>query len=163
MNSILRVLGGCFYSLGKVFDRCKSVYLYSIVDAEGGGFIGPRTTLQCPENIHLGKRSYINGGMIIACEDSHIVIGANCLISYCVHMRCDTHNFSKQDIPIIDQGHSSEDIVIGDNVWIGYGAQIMSGVSIGDNSIVAAGAVVTKDVPANTIVAGVPAKILRNR
>lgn len=58
---------------------------------------------------------------------------------------------------MIDQGHSEEDIIIGDNVWIGYGSQIMSGVHIGSNAIVAAGAVVTKDVPDNVIVGGVPA------
>lgn len=53
-------------------------------------------------------------------------------------------------------------IIIGRNVWIGSNATILQGVSIGDNSVVAAGAVVTKDVPANTVVGGVPAKIIKN-
>ncbi|MGE7612975.1 sugar O-acetyltransferase [Paenibacillus sp. NPDC101420] len=52
-------------------------------------------------------------------------------------------------------------VIIGDNVWIGSNATILPGVTIGDNSVVAAGAVVTKDVPANTVVAGVPAKELK--
>ena len=52
-------------------------------------------------------------------------------------------------------------IIIGRNVWIGSNATILQGVSIGDNSVVGAGAVVTKDVPANTVVGGIPAKIIK--
>ena len=52
-------------------------------------------------------------------------------------------------------------ITVGKNVWIGSHATILSGVTIGDNSVVAAGAVVTKSVPANTVVAGVPARIVK--
>ena len=53
-------------------------------------------------------------------------------------------------------------IVIGNNVWIGAHATILAGVTLGENSVVAAGAVVTKDVPAGAVVAGVPAKIIKN-
>jgi acetyltransferase-like isoleucine patch superfamily enzyme len=52
---------------------------------------------------------------------------------------------------------------VGANVWIGYGAQILRGVSVGDNAIVGASAVVTRDVPANAVVAGVPARVIRMR
>ena len=64
---------------------------------------------------------------------------------------------------MIDQGHIENDVIIGDNVWIGYGAQILSGVVIGSNVIVAAGAVVTKNVPNDVVVGGVPAKIISTR
>lgn len=53
-------------------------------------------------------------------------------------------------------------IVVGRNVWIGSNSTILQGVTIGDNSIIAAGSVVTKDVPANAIVAGVPARFIRS-
>ena len=58
---------------------------------------------------------------------------------------------------------SKGDIVIGDDVWIGYGATIMSGVKIGQGAVIAAGAMVTKDVPPYAVVAGVPAKLIKNR
>ena len=78
-------------------------------------------------------------------------------------MRTDMHNSSRRDVPMIDQGHTCKDILVGDNVWIGYGAQVMGGVSIGSNSIIGAGAVVTKDVPDGAVVVGVPARIIRQR
>ena len=52
---------------------------------------------------------------------------------------------------------------VGNNVWIGYGACVLRGVSVGDNSIVGTNSVVTKDVPANAVVAGIPARIIRMR
>lgn len=85
------------------------------------------------------------------------------MVSYAVHLRVDMHRHENGDIPMIAQGHTHEDIVIGDNVWAGYGAQIMSGVTIGSNVIVGAGAVFTKDVPSNVIVGGVPARIIEER
>lgn len=64
---------------------------------------------------------------------------------------------------MICQGHIHQNICIGDDVWIGYGAQVMGGVTIGSGSIVGAGAIVTKDVPEYTVVAGVPAAIISVR
>jgi acetyltransferase-like isoleucine patch superfamily enzyme len=52
---------------------------------------------------------------------------------------------------------------VGNNVWIGYGACILRGVSVGDNAIIGTSAVVTRDVPANAVVAGIPAKVIRMR
>ena len=60
------------------------------------------------------------------------------------------------------QNQKSAPIMIGDHVWIGFGATILGGVTIGDGAIVAAGAVVTKDVPPKALVGGVPAKVLRS-
>lgn len=156
-------IGRCLVLIRKAMDRCVSAYLYSLVKNQGGGFIAPRTVLLHPENIYLGKNSYINGGMIAASAEARIVIGDNCMISYDVHLRVDSHRHDRVDVPMIGQGHIHQDIVVGDDVWIGYGAQVMSGVSIGSGSIVAAGAVVTKNVPPLSIVAGVPAKVIKKR
>jgi acetyltransferase-like isoleucine patch superfamily enzyme len=61
------------------------------------------------------------------------------------------------------QGIYKRDVRVGNNVWIGYGACILRGVTVGDNAVVGTGAVVTKDVPANAVVAGVPARVIRMR
>ena len=71
------------------------------------------------------------------------------------------HNFSDPDKRIDEQGISTAAVHIGDDVWIGANAVVLPGVTIGSHSVVAAGAVVTKDVEPNTIVGGVPAKILK--
>ena len=76
-----------------------------------------------------------------------------------------SHNHNRIDIPMIQQGFEDDhEIIIGDDVWIGTNVTILSGVyKIGNHSIIAAGAVVTKDVPDYAIVGGVPAKIIRMR
>jgi acetyltransferase-like isoleucine patch superfamily enzyme len=65
--------------------------------------------------------------------------------------------------PIRLQGIYKRDVEVGSNVWIGYGACILRGVRVGDNSIVGTNSVVTKDVPANAVVAGIPARVIRMR
>jgi len=121
------------------------------------------TRVDFPHNVYLGDNSYINGGMIIAGEKSKIVIGANCLISYYVHLRTTMHNYMDKDELILKQGHSESDIIIEDDVWIGYGAQIMGGVTVHKGAVIAAGAVVTHDVEAYAVVGGVPAKVIKYR
>jgi acetyltransferase-like isoleucine patch superfamily enzyme len=118
------------------------------------GRITARVELRHPENVFIGERSYVNGGMLAASENAKIVIGKDCMLSYGVHLRTDMHHHDHTDIPMNQQGHDEADIVIGDDVWVGYGAQIMSGVTVGSHSIVAAGAVVTHDVPAYAVVGG---------
>ena len=71
------------------------------------------------------------------------------------------HNFSDPDKLIDEQGISTAAVHIGDDVWIGANAVVLPGVTIGNHSVVAAGAIVTKDVPQGSLVAGVPAKILK--
>ena len=71
------------------------------------------------------------------------------------------HNFEDATQRIDEQGVGTKPVVIGDDVWIGANAVILPGVTIGRHCVVAAGAVVTKDVPDNSVVAGVPAKILK--
>lgn len=111
----------------------------------------------------LGKNSFVNGGMLVASENASITIGQNCMISYNVHMRTDMHRHDRADIPMNQQGNDEADIVIGDDVWIGYGAQIMSGVSIGNHSIIGAGAIVTHNIPEYSVAVGVPARVIKNR
>ena len=67
------------------------------------------------------------------------------------------------DRPIRLQGIYKRDVRVGNNVWIGYGACILRGVTIGDNAIIGTSAVVTRDVPANAVVTGIPARVIRMR
>lgn len=101
--------------------------------------------------------------MIRASKNARIAIGDNCMISYGVHIRTDTHVHDDPSIPMRRQGCVEKDITIEDDVWVGYGAQIMAGLTIGKGSIIGAGAVVTKDIPPYTVVGGVPAKVIRPR
>ena len=72
------------------------------------------------------------------------------------------HNFEDSSKRIDEQGVSTKPVVIGDDVWIGTNAVILPGVTIGSHCVVAAGAVVTKDIPDHTLVGGVPAKVIKN-
>lgn len=125
--------------------------------------IGWRTQVMNPQNIKIGNNSSINSGMIYAGAKSKIVIGENSLLSYNVHIRTTSHNYEERKRKIIEQGNFEKDIIIGNDVWIGYGAQIMPGVKLGDGCVIAAGAVVTKDVEPYKVVAGIPAKVIKER
>lgn len=125
--------------------------------------IGNKTEVMKPENIEIGYNSSINSGLLFASNNSKIIIGNNCLISYNVHIRTKTHNYEKKDVLILEQGEKENDIVIGNDVWIGYGVQIMPGIHIGDGAVIGAGAIVTKDVEPYTVVAGIPAKVIKER
>ena len=73
------------------------------------------------------------------------------------------HVFIDRDTPITRQGHTAEPIVIEDDVWIASNSVILKGVHIGKGAVVAAGSIVTKDVPPYAVVAGVPARQIKNR
>jgi acetyltransferase-like isoleucine patch superfamily enzyme len=90
-------------------------------------------------------------------------IGEQCVIADRAMFIDFDHGVVEVERPIRLQGIYKRDVVVGSNVWIGYGACILRGVSVGDNSIVGTNAVVTKDVPANAVVGGIPARIIRMR
>ena len=90
-------------------------------------------------------------------------IGEQCVIADRAMFIDFDHGVVEVERPIRLQGIYTREVEVGSNVWIGYGACILRGVSVGDNSIVGTNSVVTKDVPANAVVAGVPARIVRMR
>jgi acetyltransferase-like isoleucine patch superfamily enzyme len=93
----------------------------------------------------------------------HISIGRECLIADRAMLIDFDHGVAEVERPIRHQGIYKRDVRLGHNIWLGYGACVLRGVTIGDNSIVGANAVVTRDVPANAVVAGAPARLLRMR
>lgn len=85
------------------------------------------------------------------------------MIADMVTIRDTNHRFDHISIPMVEQGISTASVIIKDNVWIGYGAAILAGVTVGEGAIVAAGAVVTRDVKDFSIVGGVPARPISHR
>ena len=90
-----------------------------------------------------------------------VKIGDNVNLAQGITVTALNHNFNDPSKRIDEQGVSTNAVTIGNDIWIGANAVILPGVSIGNHSVVAAGAVVTKDVPAHTLVAGVPAKVIK--
>ena len=131
--------------------------------------IGKGARLWAPNRIDLGENIYIGKDVTIECNCK---IGSYCLVGNNVAFvgRAD-HDFRAIGIPVrfspwsgVDKMLTKENsIVVGKDVWVGYGAIILTGVTIGDGAIIAAGSVVTRDVPKYTIVGGNPAEKLANR
>lgn len=128
-----------------------------------GSVISGKCALTCPKNIFIGRNSYVNGGELVASDNAKIIIGDNCLISYDVFLRTDTHNYIDKNTLIREQGSNENDIIIGNDVWIGFGAKIMAGVTIADGCVIAAGAVLTHNTEPYCVYAGVPAKKIKER
>src|SRR3982750_1556227 len=153
--------------------------------SDGIAFIGPRVTLQIGKRgrIELGRWSWLGhgtknrcheGGVLIGAKTvlgqecavsayQHVSIGRECVIADRVMLIDFDHGMVEVDRPIRLQGIYKREVRVGNNVWIGYGASILRGVTVGDNAVIGTGAVVTKDVPPNAIVGGVPARLIRMR
>ncbi|WP_323810806.1 acyltransferase [Sphingobium baderi] len=110
----------------------------------------------------MGRNSYLGEYTVIGCNDK-IEIGRDVMIAQSVSIRDTDHAYYQTDIPMNQQGTITAPVVIEDNVWIGHGATILKGVRIGTGAVVAAGAVVTRDVEPFLIVGGVPAKKIGSR
>jgi acetyltransferase-like isoleucine patch superfamily enzyme len=152
---------------------------------DGIAFIGPRVVLQIGRGarVEIGRWSWLGHGTKVRCHEGVVSIGAKtvmgqectvsayqrvqigreCVIADRVMMIDFDHGVVEVERPIRLQGIYKRDVVIGNNVWIGYGACILRGVTVGDNAIIGTSAVVTADVPANAVVAGVPARVIRMR
>ena len=93
----------------------------------------------------------------------HVSIGRECIVADRVMMIDFDHGMVEVERPIREQGIYKRDVNIGHNVWIGYGACLLRGVTVGDNAVIGTSSVVTCDVPANAVVGGMPAKLIRMR
>lgn len=131
--------------------------------------IGAGSEIQCHCRIWLGEEKtddpkLIIGSRVFVGQGTHLsvmrpmVIGNNTLIGAYCYLVTNQHRFSARDIPIRDQGYDCQPLSVGEDVWIGAASMIMPGVSIEKGAIIGANSVVTKDVGAYEIWAGVPAK-----
>lgn len=111
------------------------------------------------ENIIIGESTFLNSEVRFGVPYGKVIIGKRCLIGPRVSFETVNHNIYLDESK--SRGLFSGDILVGNDVWIGSSSIILSGVTIGHSSVIAAGSVVTKNVAANTVVAGVPAKLIK--
>ena len=177
MNSQERVIGGSdihlkMYNLSnramQITDKINNKYntpqeirklMSELIGQEldeGFGLFPPFYT-DCGRNIHIEKNVFINSGCKFQ-DQGGVYIGENSLIGHNVILATLNHEMD----PYHRADLHPKPIHIGKRVWIGSGSMILPGITIGDNSIVGAGSIVTKDVPPNVIVAGNPAKFIKN-
>jgi acetyltransferase-like isoleucine patch superfamily enzyme len=154
-------------------------------ETDGPVFFGRRLELQIAKRgkVRFGRFVWVGDGTKIRCHEGEVEIGAKtvlgqeCTISAYKRVRIGEqcviadramfidfdHGITEVERPIRLQGIYKREVEVGSNIWIGYGACVLRGARVGDNSVLGTYAVVTKDVPANAIVGGIPAKVIRMR
>jgi acetyltransferase-like isoleucine patch superfamily enzyme len=126
-------------------------------------WIGDGSKIRCHEGVvEIGDKTVLGQECTISAYQ-RVRIGEQCVIADRAMFIDFDHGVAEVERPIRVQGIYKRDTVVGSNVWIGYGACVLRGVRVGDNSVIGTNAVVTKDVPANSVVGGVPAKVLHTR
>jgi acetyltransferase-like isoleucine patch superfamily enzyme len=126
-------------------------------------WIGDGTKIRSHEGVvEIGPKTVFGQECTIS-SYRHVRIGEQCVIADRAMFIDFDHGVVEVERPIRVQGIYMRPVEVGSNVWIGYGACFLRGVRVGDNSIVGTNSVVTKDVPANAVVGGVPARVLRKR
>jgi acetyltransferase-like isoleucine patch superfamily enzyme len=126
-------------------------------------WIGDGTKIRCHEGVvEIGSKTVMGQECTISAYQ-HVRIGEQCVIADRAMFIDFDHGVVEVERSIRKQGIYKRDVEVGSNVWIGYGACILRGVRVGDNSIVGTNSVVTRDVPANAVVAGIPARVIRMR
>lgn len=166
-----RILAKNKISIGRsctIEDGCYVDALSRLGIKIGNNFkLGKNSTIECTgvaseigEGLVIGDNVGISERALIAVRGK-ITIGNDVIIGPNVSLQAENHNYTNQSIPIRKQGTSRKGIIIEDNCWLGCNVIILDGVTISSGSVVAAGAVVTKDVPSGVVVAGVPAKVIK--
>ena len=152
---------------------------------DGVAFICPGVKFEIGKDarLHLGRWSWVGTDLKIRVHEGearigaktvmgqectisafqHVSIGRECIIADRVMLIDFDHGVVEVERPIREQGIYKRDVRVGHNCWVGYGACILRGATVGDNSVLGTYAVVTKDVPANSVAAGLPAKVVRKR
>jgi acetyltransferase-like isoleucine patch superfamily enzyme len=145
-----------------MFTLCKSKFKKFADNAE---FRPGAYAMGC-SRISLGRRVIIRPGCVLHAnsgdEGADISIEDDAMLGPGVHIYVDQHRFDDPNIPVIDQGdHRAEPVTLKTGCWIGANALILPGVTVGTNSVIGAGSVVTKSIPDRVLAAGNPAKVIR--
>jgi acetyltransferase-like isoleucine patch superfamily enzyme len=155
------------------------------LQTDGVCFVCPGVKLQIRRGarLELGRWSWLGQGTKVRVHEGQVTIGAKtvlgqdctisgfqriaigreCIIADRVMMIDFDHGMVEVERPVRQQGIYKRDVEVGHNVWIGYGACLLRGVKVGHNAVIGTSAVVTRDVPENAVVAGIPARVIRMR
>jgi acetyltransferase-like isoleucine patch superfamily enzyme len=126
-------------------------------------WIGHGTKIRVHEGeVAIGAKTVIGQECTISAFQ-HVSIGRECILADRVMLIDFDHGVVEVERPIRLQGIYKRDVRVGHNVWVGYGACVLRGVSVGDNSIIGTSAVLTRSAPANAVLAGIPARVIRMR
>lgn len=123
-----------------------------------GAEVRPPLFVDYGDQLSIGARTFINFNLT-ALDVARITIGADCQLGPNVQLLTPTHPVDPQQR--LEKLEAAEPITLGDNVWLGGGVIVCPGVTIGDNSVIGAGSLVTRDIPANVVAVGSPARVIR--
>src|SRR5918999_5184680 len=155
----LQTDGLCFVGPGVKFEIGRE----AVVRLGRWSWIGHGSKIRAHEGeVSIGAKTVMGQECTISAFQ-HVSIGRECIVADRVMLIDFDHGVVEVEMPIRLQGIYKRDVRVGNNVWMGYGACILRGVTVGDNAVIGTNAVVTRDVPANAVVAGVPARVLRMR
>jgi acetyltransferase-like isoleucine patch superfamily enzyme len=165
--SILRLIARILIFISKIWRRIRMLILRWAFKKHGRHFIFDPNGFYSYENIEVGDDVTIGHGAVLLASDSCILLGNKVMFGPNVTIVGGDHNIAEVGRFMYDvhekKAGDDQDVVIEDDVWVGSGAIVLKGVRLGRGSIVAAGAVVRKDVLPYTIVGGVPAKMISHR
>lgn len=144
--------------------RLRGKYFSALMASAGKNLrVSDKVRINDPDNVTVGDNCYLGTGVELTAWSERITLGNNVMVAAGVRMITRKHGFNDLERPMKEQGYTQNSITIENDVWIGFNAVILPGVTIGSGSIVGAGAVVTKNVEPFTIIGGVPAKVIRKR
>lgn len=154
-------LGWSLLNLMPPFIR-NFVFRFLLAEYGESSMIDYKTYIRYMSRVHIGSNTTINRGCRLIASHFHrdvkIVIGNHVALAPEVCILAAGHNYKRRDLP-----DTAASVEIKDYVWVGARSIILQGVSVGEGAVIAAGSVVTRDVPAYAIVAGTPAKVIKER
>jgi len=155
----LRTDGVCFVGRGVKLQIGRQ----AVVSLGRWSWVGQGCKIRAHEGeVSIGAKSVLGQDCTISAYQ-RVAIGRECIVADKAMMIDFDHGMVEVERPVREQGIYKRDVEIGHNVWIGYGACLLRGVALGDNAVIGTSAVVTADVPANAVVAGIPARVIRMR
>ena len=155
----LQTDGLCFVCRGVTLEIGRN----AIVSLGRWSWLGQGCKIRAHEGrVSVGAKSVLGQECTISAYQ-HVSIGRECIVADRVMLIDFDHGVVDVERPIRQQGIYKRDVRVGHNVWIGYGACLLRGVTVGNNCVIGTNSVVNKDVPADAVVAGIPARVLRMR
>lgn len=145
-------------SYGESPEVREAILRKLVKHAEEGAFFEPGFRCEFGFNITLGKNFYANFGCVML-DPGEIIIGDNVLFGPRVSIYTSRHAFNAQERAA--GACYAKPVRIGNNVWVGGGVHMDHGITIGDNTVIGAGSVITHDIPSNVVAAGVPCRVIR--